>query len=125
MADLGDDFSEDRKFRKELVSGTTALVLLRLLDLAAKPMYGYEIAKAIEQANAKAPVKLGTLYPVLRSLEVSGLLGSRVEPSVTGPPRRYYEITGDGREALKRWGLIWKEIRGFVDGVLEDNDHVK
>ena len=89
--------SADKKFQKELVSGVAALVLLTILDKAAEPMYGYQIAKVIDgQADEAAVLKQGALYPVLRSLESSGLLESRVEPSVSGPPRRYYRITEPG-----------------------------
>ena len=78
-----------RKFQKEL-SGIVSLALLALLAHADKPLYGYQIAKELEGFGGGLPVKQGTLYPVLRSLEAGGLLSSEVEPSVTGPPRRYY-----------------------------------
>ena len=78
--------SADKKFQKELVSGVAALVLLTILDKAAEPMYGYQIAKVIDgQAEDATVLKQGALYPVLRSLESSRLLESRVEPSVSGP----------------------------------------
>ncbi|MFA9454066.1 MAG: PadR family transcriptional regulator, partial [Candidatus Aminicenantaceae bacterium] len=35
----------NKKFQKELNSGTAALVLLSLMDRSAEPMYGYQIAK--------------------------------------------------------------------------------
>jgi PadR family transcriptional regulator PadR len=64
-------------------------------------------------------MKQGTLYPVLRSLEDNGLLVSSVEPSVSGPPRRYYIITEEGREALLAWTGIWEGTRRFVDAILK------
>jgi PadR family transcriptional regulator, regulatory protein PadR len=112
--------SADRKFQKELVSGVAALVLLTILDKAAEPMYGYQIAKVIDgQADEAAVLKQGALYPVLRSLESSGLLESRVEPSVSGPPRRYYRITDPGRTTLARWREMWEQMRTFVDTVMK------
>ena len=79
-----------RKFKKELSSGIVSLALLALMAHADKPLYGYQIAKELEGFGDGLPVKQGTLYPVLRSLEAGGLLTSEVEPSVSGPPRRYY-----------------------------------
>jgi PadR family transcriptional regulator PadR len=112
----------DRKFQKELNAGITELVLLSALSRATEPMYGYQIAKLIDEGKENEPVvKLGTLYPVLRSLERSGLLESRVEPSVAGPPRRYYEITASGRLALEQWTKIWGLTRAFVDACLEED----
>ena len=109
-----------KKFRKELSSGTVALVLLAILGRSAEPLYGYQIAKRIgEGGHAGAPVKQGTLYPVLRSMEENGLLSSQVEPSVAGPPRKYYEITDRGRDALGEWSQVWSRTRDFIDGTLE------
>jgi PadR family transcriptional regulator, regulatory protein PadR len=106
----------DRKFQKELNAGVSALVLLSVLNKANGSMYGYQIAKLIEESREGGSIiKLGTLYPVLRSLEDSRLLDSEVEPSVTGPPRRYYRITESGRKALKRWTTIWVQTQELVD----------
>lgn len=119
MIDLGYIVDANKKFQKELNSGTAALVLLSVLGRAKESMYGYQIAKMIETRNEAVPMmKQGALYPVLRSLENSGLLESHVDPSVTGPPRRYYKITRSGREALKIWMQIWRHTKAFVDGLL-------
>ena len=64
--------------------------------------------------------KQSALYPVLRNLAAAGLLDSEVEPSVTGPPRRYYRITPLGRRVLREWSLAWISTRDFVNSVLED-----
>lgn len=115
----------NKKFQKELNSGTAALVLLSVLARAAEPMYGYQIAKIIETDKKKAPMmKQGALYPVLRSLESSGLLESHVDPSVSGPPRRYYKITKPGNEALQNWIAIWDQTKAFVDNFLKGRKNV-
>lgn len=111
-----------RKFQKELNAGTAALVLLGVLDKASEPMYGYQIAKQIERAADLPMMKHGALYPVLRSLENSGLLESTVEPSVASPPRRYYTITDAGRVTLGEWARIWHRTRTFVDNTLKGRD---
>jgi PadR family transcriptional regulator PadR len=119
-----DTGSANKKFQKELNSGTAALVLLGVLGRASEPMYGYQIVKHIEETNRDIPMmKHGALYPVLRSLEGSGLLSSQVEPSVSGPPRRYYSITEAGRETLGRWIEIWDQTKIFVNNVLKGSDH--
>ena len=109
-----------KKFRKELSSGTVALILLAILGRSAEPLYGYQIAKRIgEGGHEGAPIKQGTLYPVLRSMEENGLLASRVEPSVSGPPRKYYQITERGREALVEWSQVWSRTSDFINKTLE------
>jgi PadR family transcriptional regulator PadR len=109
-----------KKFQKEMNAGIASLVLLSVLDKSRKPMYGYQIAKLLEDYSGDASfMKQGALYPVLHSLENGGLLESKVEPSVSGPPRRYYEITSDGREMLVIWQGVWKEMKSFVDRAIK------
>lgn len=116
----------DKKFQKELNAGIAALVLLSTLNNAEKAMYGYQIASLMGEDRQGEPlVKQGTLYPVLHSLENYGLLKSEVEPSVTGPPRRYYTITMEGREALVRWAKAWQRTRNFVDSMLSGDENDK
>lgn len=113
--------TELRKFRKELNAGAVSLVLLALLERATAPMYGYQIGRRLEEVADGAPlVKQGTLYPLLRTMEANGLLGSEVEPSVTSPPRRYYTITAQGRQILPLWRDAWQQTRDFVDAILGD-----
>lgn len=109
-----------KKFQKELNAGTSSLVLLSVLSRSGRPMYGYQIAKMLEESAPDVPMmKQGTLYPVLRSLEENGLLESTVEPSVSGPPRRYYKITAEGRTMLAEWIDLWKQTKKFVDTILK------
>ena len=111
---------QTKKFQKELNSGISSLVLLSVMSQSKEPMYGYQIAKMLEESGPEIPMmKQGTLYPVLRSLEENGLLESMVEPSVSGPPRRYYNITEDGKSALTEWLEIWKQTRTVVDAILK------
>ncbi|HUJ48316.1 MAG TPA: PadR family transcriptional regulator [Rhizomicrobium sp.] len=108
-----------RKFRKELMAGLSSLVLLAVLARAGREMYGYEIAKAVKAEGEGGLIfKQGAIYPVLRSLNQLGLLDSRVEASAFGPPRRYYNITDEGRKALSEWQGAWKDMREFVDDAL-------
>ncbi len=118
--DFMDDAALIRKFRKELNGGTVALVLLAILAHSDEPMYGYQIAKQLEGVEEDAGIfKQGTLYPVLRNLAAAGLLASEVEPSIAGPPRRYYRITPRGREMLVKWRDAWTMTRDLVDALLQ------
>lgn len=120
MTDAGDDSElQLRKFQKELSAGTVSLALLAVLGSAAEPMYGYQIAKRLESLDGVLGGKQSALYPVLRNLSAAGLLDSHVEPSVAGPPRRYYRITEAGRLTLQQWTAAWRATRDSVDAVLE------
>jgi PadR family transcriptional regulator PadR len=105
-----------RKFQRDLNGGLVALVLLGVLAEAGEDLYGYDIAKRLQRARDGEPLfKEGTIYPVLRSLAASGWLSSRIVPSYSGPPRRYYRITDEGRAVLEEWRAVWRDTRDFVD----------
>jgi PadR family transcriptional regulator, regulatory protein PadR len=110
------DDSNERKFQKELNGGLVGLVLLSVLAKSDADLYGYEIAKGLAQANDGTSIfKEGTIYPVLRAMSAGNLLTSRIVPSYSGPPRRYYRITEQGRAVLAEWTAIWRGTRDFVD----------
>ncbi|WP_109125025.1 PadR family transcriptional regulator [Dyella sp. C11] len=117
---MEDNSSHLKKFQKELSAGTVSLVLLAVLGQSRQPMYGYQIAKRLEEVGEGVLAgKQSALYPVLRNLEGAGLLASEVEPSISGPPRRYYRITKQGREVLRDWVEAWAATRDSVDAVLQ------
>ena len=101
---------------KSLLSGSTAMLLLRLLE--EKDMYGYEMVETLRRrSNDVFELKAGTLYPLLHSLECRGLLES-YESEANGKLRRYYRITKEGRRALKQKKEAWQEYMQAVVDVL-------
>jgi DNA-binding PadR family transcriptional regulator len=75
---------------------STALVLVAL---ARGTRHGFDL---LEETGLQS----GTVYPILRRLESAGLVRSRWEAVQRArdegrPPRRYYELSGAGAEALK------------------------
>jgi PadR family transcriptional regulator PadR len=115
------DDSSGRKFQKDLNGGLVGLVLLAVLSQSGEEdLYGYEIAKRLASANDGTSIfKEGTIYPVLRALSAGNLLTSRIVPSYSGPARRYYRITDQGRSVLAEWTAIWAGTRSFVDRFIE------
>jgi PadR family transcriptional regulator, regulatory protein PadR len=110
------DDSSAKKFQKDLNGGLVSLVLLAVLERSSEDLYGYEIAKRLAGVSEAGSIfKEGTIYPVLRALSAAELLTSRIVPSYSGPPRRYYRITDQGRAVLAEWKSIWMSTRDFVD----------
>lgn len=113
-----------KKFQKELNSGAVSLVILALIRTQSRAMYGYEIAKQLEAASGlELPMNQAAVYPVLRSLEKQGLLNSRMIPSDSGPPRKYYDLTAAGKRVLPQWERSWRETKQFVESFLESSKH--
>lgn len=70
-----------------------------LLLLAEGTSHGYEL---LDQMSALGldRVDPGGLYRCLRAMDEEGLVRSTWEPSTSGPARRTYELTTEGREWL-------------------------
>lgn len=101
---------------RALVSGSTAMLILRLLE--EKDLYGYEMIEELrERSNNIFELKAGTLYPLLHSLEDKSLL-TCYEKEVGGKTRKYYSITKQGRKQLQQKKEEWKQYSEAVIGVL-------
>jgi len=83
-----------------------------LLVLDGKPLYANDIIDKLKQS--KMIVVEGTLYPLLTRLKNDGLLGYRWEESTQGPPRKYYELTEEGKQFLEELGESWNELTDAV-----------
>ena len=67
--------------------------------LKEKDAYTSEILDTLK--NAKLLVVEGTVYPLLTRLKNDGLLNYRWEESTSGPPRKYYGLTEEGKDFLQ------------------------
>ena len=64
--------------------------------------------------NAQLIVVEGTLYPLLNRLKNAGLLNYRWEESSSGPPRKYYCLTEQGKSALIELRASWNDLENTV-----------
>src|SRR4051812_50101409 len=84
----------------DFLNGVPELVALEILS--RRPMYGYELVKAIERSSGDVlEFGEGCIYPILHRLEKDGHLSSRRE-LVGGRSRVVYRITARGRKRPPR-----------------------
>lgn len=83
-----------------------------LTVLSEKPLYAINIMQGLKEA--KMIVVEGTLYPLLTRLKNAGLLSYQWEESTQGPPRKYYELTLEGRNFLTELENSWSELVNAV-----------
>lgn len=89
---------------QELRRGTLVIGVLSQLN---EPEYGYSLVQKLNDSGMS--IDQGTLYPLLRRLEKQGLLDSAWE--VEEPrPRRYYQLSKMGLEALEALKEEWKTL---------------
>jgi PadR family transcriptional regulator PadR len=95
-----------------------ALEYCVLAVLGRGEAYGLELATTLRRAPTLFE-KEGTLYPLLSRLRRQGWVSTRWEESPSGPPRRYYQVTADGRAALDSFRATWNAFAADVDHVLK------
>ena len=64
--------------------------------------------------QAKLLVVEGTLYPILTRLKNDGYLTYQWVESKSGPPRKYYKLTGLGDQFLIELQKTWNELEAAV-----------
>src|SRR5512145_1146382 len=93
--------------RTEIPPGTLYMLILKALARLG-PMHGYGIALHIQQTTEDVlQVEEGTLYPALQRMLVKGWVESEWRQTENKRRARYYKMTPQGREQLK------KELREF------------
>ncbi len=88
-----------------------------LLIIEKDKAYASKILSELKSADLL--VVEGTLYPLLSRLRSQGLLDYSWEESKSGPPRKYYELTADGKKALSHLKHIWKELVGSINSLIK------
>lgn len=68
-----------------------------------------------EMKEAKLLVVEGTLYPLLSRLKNDNLLSYNWVESKSGPPRKYYQLTKEGKLIMTELEATWNELAEAVN----------
>lgn len=102
---------------KSLLSGSTTLLVLKLLEDGE--MYGYQMIEELRRRSDDTfHLKAGTLYPLLHGLEEKGFVTAYEQEAAAGKPRRYYHLTDQGHDALREKETSWNIYARAVGKVL-------
>ncbi len=74
-----------------------------------------------EMKKSELIVVEGTLYPLLTRLKNDGLLSYYWVESKSGPPRKYYQLTKEGKSFLKELKTTWTQLVAAVDSVISNS----
>lgn len=88
------------------------LEFLVLKIIAAGEAYAADILSKLEGTEFKT--KEGTLYPLLSRLRREAFLEYEWQESGSGPPRKYYSLTGEGKKRLEDLEGYWKTINHTI-----------
>ena len=95
--------------------GTLEYCVLALLR--DQPRYGFDLVRTLGEADGLITSE-GTIYPLLSRLRRDGLVTTSWHESPSGPPRRYYQLTNAGQEALELFTSEWDRFTTAVDRLL-------
>lgn len=103
-------------FGREVQKGSAEMLILALLE--DRQRHGYEIAKLIEMRSGGAiSFQVASLYPMLYRLEKRGFINGRWIEKAGERRRRFYKLTAEGREVLKKQRSFWSEFVQALDRV--------
>ncbi len=105
-----------RQFKK----GSLEMILLCLIG--QRERYGYEI---MTELNSRASVlgfaKEGTIYPILYRMQKAGFVRCRLaQAAANGGLKKYYALTGQGRQVLNELISFWSDYKRCVDDYIAD-----
>ncbi len=97
----------------QLKKGVLDLCVLALL--IKEDSYAYDIARELSDAVQMGE---GTIYPLMRRLQADGFVTSYLQESVSGPPRKYYQVTDIGRSSFIKQKQEWQRFSQLVTNVI-------
>jgi transcriptional regulator len=103
--------------KKDRLYGTLDALILK--TLSGGPRHGYAVAKWLEEKSGEAlTVEEGSLYPALYRMEKRGWIEAEWGDSELGRKAKFYRLTRDGREQLRRETAEWRAFVAVVSNVL-------
>ena len=100
----------------QLRRGLVELCVLAILN--KQEAYGYEIVETLNE-KAKLEVSESTVYPILARLHRDKHLAQRKVASVSGPPRRYFQLTEAGRLRFAQMTKEWESLNSSVKQLIK------
>jgi PadR family transcriptional regulator PadR len=97
----------------QLKKGVLELCVLALLS--GGDAYGYALASRLAQGIGMGE---GTIYPLMRRLQVDGLVETYLVESQAGPSRKYYRLTEAGRARFEDQKAEWTAFSEAVNAIL-------
>ena len=102
----------------DLLQGTLDVLILKTLTWG--PMHGYAVSRSIrERTDDVLRVEDAALYQALHRLARKGLVRAEWGLSENNRRARFYELTPDGRRALRSEAAVWRRYAEAVFKVLE------
>ncbi|MEO6440021.1 MAG: PadR family transcriptional regulator [Chitinophagales bacterium] len=104
----------------QMRKGILEFCILSIIGSDENECYSSEILERMK--TAKLIVVEGTLYPLLTRLKNDGYLSYQWVESKSGPPRKYYKLTGLGEKFLEELRKTWAELVQAVESATKKTE---
>ena len=105
---------------KQLRKGILELAILGCLH--RERHYGYSLVKNLS-GEGHIVLTEGTIYPILSRLAKESLVQSEWVESSQGPPRKYYSLTFEGKQAFAILSTEFKKLTELVTNANKEPNH--
>ncbi|MCK8487033.1 PadR family transcriptional regulator [Paenibacillus sp. MBLB2552] len=100
----------------EMLKGVLEGCVLEIIS--RNETYGYEITRQLNALGFSDVVE-GTVYTIMIRLEKNKLVEVTKKPSDMGPPRKFFTLNDDGREALRKFWEKWEFVSSKMNELKE------
>jgi len=104
-------------FKIQLRKGLLEFCILQVLS--NNKLYTSEIIESLN--NSKIIVVEGTVYPLLSRLKNKGYVDNEWIESKQGPPRKYFNLTNQGKKYLSELVLSYKEVNSSIEQLIKSS----
>ena len=108
MRHMASNQNKEELYEKLLLELRRGILVLAVLSQLEEKQYGYSLKQSLSDQGME--INEGTLYPLLRRLEAQGLLASDWQVIDDARPRRYYQISTEGKTILANLIQEWQEL---------------
>ena len=92
------------------------MVPITLVLLEEESSHGYELMERMEEEFGFEQINPGSVYRTLRQMENEELCSSEWDVSAqSGPPRRMYAVTEEGKAYLSTWAKACKQYQNLMN----------
>lgn len=103
----------------QMLKGIIEGCILKIIS--CEETYGYEISTKLRQYGF-LDISEGTIYPLLLRLKKNGMIAANYKASATGPKRKYFSITEEGKQELNVFWDNWAEMERAVNCLFKGDE---
>lgn len=83
--------------------------------------YAYEVSQKLATFGF-GEISEGTIYPIMLRMQKNGLITATLRESNSGPKRKYYSLTEEGKKELAAFIEEWSKLQTAINCLLKGEE---